>query len=97
MRERHSPRHVRVFLASPGDVLEERQVVRDVLQRLERSPLVRQDFTIEAVSWDDPDAPVPMLATLPPQQAIARALPKPSECDLAVVIVSGGWAHRQRN
>lgn len=84
-----APRHVRIFLASPGDVLEERQAVRDLLHRLERSPLIRGDFTIEVVSWDDPDAPVPMLATLTPQQAVSRALTKPSDCDFTVVIVSG--------
>ena len=88
MGTRRLPRHVRIFLASPGDVIRERQAVREMVQRLERSPLIRKDFTIEVVSWDDPDAPVPMLATLTPQQAVSRALPRPSECELTVVIVS---------
>lgn len=83
------PRHVRIFLASPGDVLEERQAARALLLKLEREPLVRRDFTIEVVSWDDPDAPAPMLAALTPQQAVARALPKPSECDVTVVVLWG--------
>ena len=83
------PRHVRIFLASPGDVQEERGLARKRLERLERTPLVRRDFTLEAVSWDDPDAPAPMLAALTPQQAVARALPRPSECDLTVVILWG--------
>jgi hypothetical protein len=59
-----------------------------MLQRLGRSPLIREEFTIEVVSWDDPDAPVPMLATLTPQEAVSRSLPRPSECDFTVVIVS---------
>jgi hypothetical protein len=84
-----APRHVRIFLASPGDVLAERQAARELLQRLEREPLIRRDFTIETVSWDDPDAPAPMLATLTPQQAVVRALPRPSECDLTIVILWG--------
>jgi hypothetical protein len=84
-----SPRHIRIFLASPGDVLEERRAVRDALQHLGRSPLIRDDFTIEVVSWDDPDGPVPMLATLTPQEAVRRALRRPSECDFTIVIVSG--------
>jgi hypothetical protein len=84
-----SPRHIRIFLASPGDVLEERKAARELLLRLEREPLVRGDFTIEVVSWDDPDGPVPMLATLTPQQAVARALPRPSECDVTVAILWG--------
>lgn len=83
------PRHVRIFLASPGDVLAERQAARQLLERLEREPLIRRDFTIETVSWDDPDAPAPMLATLTPQQAVVRALPRPSECDLTVLILWG--------
>lgn len=80
---------MRIFLASPGDVIAERQAARDLLEQLEREPLVRRQFTIEAVSWDDPDAPAPMLATLTPQQAVVRALPRPSECDLTVVILWG--------
>src|SRR5262245_7731774 len=88
MGSRRSPRHVRIFLASPGDVMEERHVVRTVAERLERSPLIRDDFTIQVVSWDDPDAPVPMLATLTPQEAVSRALPRPSDCDVTVVIVA---------
>lgn len=60
-----------------------------MLERLEREPLIRRDFTIETVSWDDPDAPAPMLATLTPQQAVVRALPRPSECDLTILILWG--------
>lgn len=86
--KRRSPRHIRIFLSSPGDVEEERSAVREMLQRLGRSPLIREDFTIEVVSWDDPDAPVPMLATVPPQQAVSRARPTPSECDFTVVIIA---------
>jgi hypothetical protein len=84
-----APRHVRIFLASPGDVRDERQAVRALVQQMERTPLIRRDFTLEVVSWDDPGGPVPMLAMLTPQQAIARALPKPSECDVTVVILWG--------
>lgn len=84
-----TPRHVRIFLASPGDVVAERQAARQLLERLEREPLIRRDFTIETVSWDDPDAPAPMLATLTPQQAVVRALPRPSECDLTILILWG--------
>jgi hypothetical protein len=89
VRRLGAPRHVRIFLASPGDVVAERQAVREVLERIERSPLVRGTFTIETVSWDDPDAPVPMLAALTPQQAVSRALPRPSECDFTIVIIAG--------
>jgi hypothetical protein len=84
-----APRHVRIFLASPGDVVAERQAARALLDRLEREPLIRRDFTIETVSWDDPDAPAPMLATLTPQQAVVRALPRPSQCDVTILILWG--------
>lgn len=60
-----------------------------MLLRLEREPLIRRDFTLDVVSWDDPDAPAPMLATLTPQQAILRSLPRPSECDITIVILWG--------
>lgn len=39
--------------------------------------------------WDDPNAPVAMPATLTPQDAVNRGLPKPSQCDVVVVIL---WA-----
>ena len=88
MAARPSPRHVRIFLASPGDVVEERQEVRKAMQRLEASPSIRECFTIEVVSWDDPDAPVPMLATITPQQAVALSLPMPADCDFTIVILA---------
>jgi hypothetical protein len=84
-----TPRHVRIFLASPGDVIAEREAAREVLQQLEREPLIRRDFTIETVSWDDPDVPAPMLATLTPQEAVVRALPRPSDCDLTILMLWG--------
>ncbi|MCH7748238.1 MAG: SUMF1/EgtB/PvdO family nonheme iron enzyme [Acidobacteria bacterium] len=58
-----------------------------MLLRLQRTPLLKGKVDIEVVSWDDPDAPAPMFATLTPQEAVNRGLPKPSECDLTVVIL----------
>jgi hypothetical protein len=84
-----SPRHLKVFLSSPGDVSEERKAAREILERLPRDTWVKGLFTIDVVSWDDPDAPTPLLANLTPQQAIDRGLPRPSDCDLTVVIFWG--------
>ena len=84
-----NPTHIRVFLSSPGDVVEERHRARSVLQRIDRTPLLKGRVTIEVVSWDDPDAPAPMDAGLTPQEAVNRGLAKPSDCDLSVVII---WA-----
>ena len=80
-------RPLTIFLSSPGDVAEERRLARKVLQRLQRTPLLKGKVDIDVVSWDDPDAPAPMFATLTPQEAVNRGLPKPSECDLTVVIL----------
>jgi hypothetical protein len=80
---------VRIFLSSPGDVGEERTLVRDLLLNLDRTPLLKDRVRIDVVSWDDPHAPAPMDAHLSPQEAVNRGLPKPSECDLVVVLLWG--------
>jgi hypothetical protein len=77
---------VRVFLSSPGDVAEERRTAREIVEKLARRPTLRGRITIEAVSWDDPDAPVPMLANLSPQEALNRGLPTPAMYDLTIVV-----------
>jgi hypothetical protein len=85
-----TPRHFRVFLSSPGDVSEERVHARKVIkEELPSDPFLRSRATLEIVSWDDPSSPTPMLASLTPQEAIDRGLPKPSECDFVVVILWG--------
>ena len=83
------PHHFKVFLSSPGDVAEERAIVRAVLDRLPRETPWKGKITIEVVSWDDPHAPTPLLASLTPQQAVDRGLPMPSACHLTVVIFWG--------
>jgi hypothetical protein len=42
---------------------------------------------LQEISWDNPNAPVPMDAHLPPQEAINQRRPKPSECDIVIVIL----------
>ena len=88
------PPHLRVFLSSPGDVADERNLARRLLKdELPYDPLLRHPITrdllvtFDVVSWDDPAASTPMLATLTPQEAVNRALPKPSECDVVVIIL----------
>src|SRR5262249_8521281 len=85
-----APRHFRVFLSSPGDVSEERALAREIIkQELPYDPFLRGQASLDVVSWDDPSSPTPMLASLTPQEAIDRGLPKPSECDFVVVILWG--------
>jgi len=81
------PLQLRIFLSSPGDVQDERNLARQVLRRLENERTFRQRIELEEVSWDDPDQSRPLDAHLTPQQAIDRALGKPSDCDIVVVIL----------
>ena len=80
------PTHLRIFLASPGDVSEERTVARQVIERLPYDPLLRDRITVDLVTWDGPGG-APMEATLTPQEAIKRGLTRPAQCDIVVVIL----------
>lgn len=84
---------IRVFLASPGDVNEERAVALEVLDMLEYDPLFKRNgaggVSIHAIAWDKPGGDTPMRATMTPQTAIKQGLPRPSECDVAFVIFWG--------
>ena len=78
---------LRVFIASPGDVVDERRLARQVLGQLPYDPLVRGRLTIETVAWDQPGGGTPMYATMTPQAAITAGLPRPSECDVVVAVL----------
>ena len=77
---------LRVFLASPGDVNDERKAVLEVLDRLPYRSAYRERVQFRVIAWDKPGADTPMLATMSPQEAIEAGLPRPSECDIVVVI-----------
>lgn len=77
---------LRVFLASPGDVPDERSLALNVMERLPYDPFLRGRILVETIAWDKPGADTPMLATMTPQEAIAQQRPKPSECDIVIVI-----------
>jgi hypothetical protein len=80
---------LRVFLASPGDVAEERAFVREFLESiLPNDPLLPGRVTFKVVSWDHPHAGTPMPAALTPQEAVIRFKGRPSDCDLTVVILA---------
>jgi formylglycine-generating enzyme required for sulfatase activity/energy-coupling factor transporter ATP-binding protein EcfA2 len=82
-----SPKHIRVFISSPGDVAEERAIALKVLDQMPYTPTLRGKITIEVVAWDKPGGDSPMLATMTPQEAINRNLPTPSDCDIVVVML----------
>ncbi len=73
-------------MASPGDVTHERELALAVLDQLPYEPSFRSRITIEEVAWDKKGAGAPILANLTPQDSIQLGLPKPSECDIVVVI-----------
>jgi len=77
----------RIFLASPGDVSDERELARTVIDQIRHERAFKDRLNIECIAWDQPGAEVAMEATMTPQMAIDKGLPKPSECDLVVVIL----------
>jgi hypothetical protein len=79
-------RYFRVFLSSPGDVKKERELATQILQELNHTALLQGKVIFDIVAWDKPGASVAMEANLIPQEAINQGLPKPSECDIVVVI-----------
>jgi hypothetical protein len=79
---------IRVFLSSPGDVAEERALARRLLKdKLPYDPFLRGRVSFDVVSWDDPAAPTPMDAAITPQESVNRFGPKPSDCDVVVVVL----------
>ena len=77
----------RIFLASPGDVPLERKLAREAITHISSERRFRGRINIETIAWDQPGAAVAMEAGLTPQDAIAQGLPKPEDCDLAVIIL----------
>jgi len=78
---------IRVFLSSPGDVIEERQVAIELLDSLQYDPAFREKISIDTIAWDKQGTAPPVLANMTPQEAISRGLPLPSDCDIVIVIL----------
>ena len=81
--------HLHIFLSSPGDVSRERQLAREVIDRIQSEKLYRDRFKLEVVAWDKPGAGTRMPAHLEPQEAINRGLKRPTEAEIVIVIF---WA-----
>jgi tetratricopeptide (TPR) repeat protein len=85
-----SPLTLRVFLASPGDVPDERACVREFLESiLPNDPWLPGRVTFRLVSWDHPHASATMPAHLTPQEAVIRYQGRPADCDIVLVILAG--------
>ena len=78
-----APLAIRVFLASPGDVVDERARALKTLEDIQYDPLLRGKITWK-LSPGTTRPGTPMLASKTPQEAIAQGLPKPSECDIVI-------------
>jgi hypothetical protein len=70
-----SARQLRIFLASPGDVANERGLALRVIERLRYDPIFQNEVVVSPVAWDKEGVRTPMLATMTPQEAIAKGLP----------------------
>jgi hypothetical protein len=88
MESMPAPLHLRVFISSPGDVGDERNLARRLLKdELPYDAFLRGKVTLESVSWDDPAAPIPLPANLTPQEAVNRFGCRPSDCDIVIVVL----------
>ncbi|MBN1430849.1 MAG: SUMF1/EgtB/PvdO family nonheme iron enzyme [Anaerolineae bacterium] len=78
-------RRIRVFIASPSDVAEERGIAMTVIERLNTNPLFNEKLEIEVFVWDRPGAYLSIADRPMPQENINRSV-LPSGCDLVVAI-----------
>ncbi len=82
----HQALHLRIFLASPGDVCDERGLARAVIEQIRSERAFRGHLDLECIVWDQPGESMPRESALTPREAIARGLPKPSQCDIFIAI-----------
>jgi energy-coupling factor transporter ATP-binding protein EcfA2 len=78
--------HLRIFLSSPGDVADERELAARIVDDLDHSPEFRDSFRLQPLRWDDPLVTLPMPINQTAQKSVDRYLIKPSACDLVVVL-----------
>jgi hypothetical protein len=64
-----------VFIASSGDVADERALALRALERLPYDVFLKGRIAVKTVAGDKPGADTPMLATLTPQEATSRQRP----------------------
>ena len=78
-----------IFLSYFSGMSRERQLAREVIDRVESERAYRDRLKLEVVAWDKPGAGTAMPVQLEPQEAIDGGLKKPSQCDIVIVIF---WA-----
>lgn len=80
-------RRILVFISSPRDVVEERGIAVTAIRRLNLDRAYSARCILVPVDWTDAGAGTAWLATLTPQEAIARNLTQPADCHIVVVIL----------
>lgn len=75
----------KIFISSPGDVREERDITEAVIDKIGEEFRTRWRF--QTVRWDKDSEGVMLDARLTPQEAVNCQLPLPSECDIVIVIL----------
>ena len=63
-------KRLHIFLSSPGDVSRERQLAREVIERIQSERAHRDRLKLEVVAWDKPGAGTAMPAQMEPQEAV---------------------------
>lgn len=77
----------RIFLASPGDVVEERKLAGEVFTQLRHERAFRDDLNLQNFAWDQPGNNIAMPMGITPQQAISQGLMQPCDSDLVIIIL----------
>ena len=80
-----NPLHLKVFIGSPGDVNDERQLALKLLNQLPYDPMLQSRVTIEAVAWDHPKGGATLWAGIPAQDSVTLSLGRPADCDIVVI------------
>ncbi len=76
----------KIFLSSPGDVLQERDDAQAVVDEINATGEFGHHFILKLYRWDDPTVVLPMPATNTPQESVDIYMLRPSECHLVVVL-----------
>ena len=80
---------VRVFLSSPGDLIDERGIALSVIDELRYEPEITRSVDLEAIAWDDLGSGKPVFATETPQDSLNKGKRRPADCDVVVVMFWG--------
>ena len=78
---------IKVFLGSPSDVKEDRDIAVFVLKRIAETPAFRGRVDIQVFTYDDPNAPTAMPANVNPELGIVKYGGRPSKHHFTIIIL----------